>query len=123
MDAWQGPRFQKRRCSYGPDQGDMLARPGLAISRHRHHLPKALRPAEGNGPQPQTLLAFLFPALGASPRCLSPLSPGMVSEALEPFLLYPPCGTLRWVSTIFRRLNIMATSTFWNLLLCPRVPL
>lgn len=58
MDTWQGPLFPKRRCSYGPDQGDRG--PGLT--------PYPLPSLQGSGPQPQTLLASLFLALRTSPR-------------------------------------------------------
>lgn len=111
MDAWQGPRFQKRRCSYGPDQGDMLAHPGLATPRPRHHLPKALRPAEGNGPQPQTLLASLFPALRASPCRLSPLSPQQNPVAAPPFTIFS--FTISWDGVQGSR-AFSSISTLWH---------
>lgn len=115
MDAWQGPRFQKRRCSYGPDQGDMLTRPGLATPRP--HLPKALRPAEGDGSQPQTLLASLFPALRASPRRLSLLFPqrnpvaalpAPLSPAVYRLLIHHLLGWCPRLSSLFFYIHLVA---------------
>lgn len=57
MDTWQGPLFQKRRCSYGPYQGDRG--PGLTpypLPSLQGPLPlKAVAPS----PKPCWPLSFL----------------------------------------------------------------